>query len=362
MKKVLLISMKAGWGHIKAAQAIEEFTQNNLPDIEVDHVNFREIEPSLGYFFEKFYNISDDYLPIAWGAVYETFDKKSVSRAFRRLNGFQILFKHRIERYLKAQKPDGIIFTNVVPAPMVVPPCRKFFPDIPIGVVVTDYHGHSYYNVPSIDHYFVAIPEVKDDLVRVGVDKDKISVTGIPVSQEFYNNYSQTFFKRKIGFKDNHKMILFSSRLSKKFIIPSLEGLLIMNEPINLVMICGGNNNLYAKIKAKIPQRENFQLINWATRIDEYMKAADVIVSKPGGLMISECMALGKKIIMTNPIPGQEDRNAKFMSKHGYGKIASNTDQIISAVKEQLHLPKTDIFLERINASAKIMSIFDEKL
>ena len=178
MKKILVISMKAGLGHIKAAQALEEYAKINLPDLKINHVGFCEIEPMLGNFFEKFYNITNDRLPTVWGSVYEAFDKEPVLAAFRKVGGFQRLFKGRI----------GIIFTNVVPAPMVVPPCRKIFPNIPMAVVVTDYHGHSYYNVPLIDHYFVAIPEVKKDLVRTGVDEDKISVTGIPVGQEFYGN------------------------------------------------------------------------------------------------------------------------------------------------------------------------------
>lgn len=350
--------MKAGWGHIKAAQALEEYAKTNLPDFKIDHVDFCEIEPMLGNFFEIFYDITNDRLPAVWGAVYEIFDKEPVSAAFRKVNGFQRLFKRRIGRYLKRQNPDGIIFTNVIPAPMVAPPCRKIFPNIPLAVVVTDYHGHSYYNVPLIDRYFVAIPEVKNDLVRIGVDSDKISVTGIPVDQKFYDNYNQTNLKRKLGFKNNFKTVLFYSRLSKGFIIPSLEGLLTMDEPINLAVVCGGNNDLYKKIAEKIPPQKNFKLVNWANRLDEYMKAADVVVSKPGGLMISECLALRKKIIMTDPIPGQEERNAEFMAKYGYGKMAIEPDKIVAAVGEILLLPKTDSIARCTNASAKILEYF----
>jgi processive 1,2-diacylglycerol beta-glucosyltransferase len=358
MKNILVISMKAGLGHIKAAQALEEYAKINLPDIKIEHVDFCEIEPMLGKFFERFYNITNEHLPVVWGAVYGAFDKESVLAAFRKVDGFQRLFKRRIGHYLKRQNPDGIIFTNVVPAPMVAPPCRKIFPNIPLAVAVTDYHGHSYYNVPLIDRYFVAIPEVKNDLVRAGVDEDKISVTGIPVGQEFYGNYSQTNLKRKLGFNNNYKTVLFSSRLSKDFIISSLEGLLAMDEPINLAVVCGGNNALYRKINKKIPPQKSFKLVNWANNFDEYMKAADVVVSKPGGLMISECLALGKNIIMTDPIPGQEERNAEFIAKHGYGKIAIKPDEIVTAVGELLLLPKRDLIAGRANASAKILEYF----
>jgi len=174
-------------------------------------------------------------------------------------------------------------------------------------VVATDYHGHSYYNVPLIDRYFVAVDGVKDDLVRAGVDKAKIEVTGIPVSQKFYADYDPMRLKRKLGINNNFKTVLFVSRLAKDFILPALEGIMGINEKVNLIMVCGGNNELYHRIRNEFPARKNFKLINWTGRLDEYMKIADVVVSKPGGLMISECMALGKRMVLTDPIPGQEN-------------------------------------------------------
>ncbi len=350
--------MKTGWGHIKAARALEEYAKNNLPELKICHVDLCEIEPRLGKFFEIFYDITNDHLPAVWGAVYETFDKGMVSSAFRKVNGFQRLFNRRVSRYVKKQAADGIIFTNVMPAPMMAPACRKLFPQIPMAVVVTDYHGHSYYNVPLIDRYFVAISEVKDDLVRIGVDEQKIEVTGMPVSQKFYGNYNQEKIKIKLGFKNNFKTVLFVSRLSKDFVVPALEGLLATNEPVNLIMVCGGNNDLYKKIKDIIPRRKNFKLLNWTNRLDEYMKAADVVVGKPGGLMISECLALGKKIIMTDPIPGQEERNAEFMAKYGYGKMAPDAERIVAAVGECLAMFKTKFSADRANPCARILDYF----
>jgi processive 1,2-diacylglycerol beta-glucosyltransferase len=228
-----------------------------------------------------------------------------------------------------------------------------------LTVVVTDYHGHSYYNVPLIDRYFVAIPEVKDDLVRVGVEEQKISVTGIPVSQKFYSGYDAKSLKRKLGFKNDFKTVLFVSRLSKDFVIPAIEKLLGLEDKINLVMVCGGNDGLYKKIKETFPARKNFKLFNWTNRIDEYMKISDVVISKPGGLMISECLALGKRIILTDPIPGQEERNAEFMAKYNYGKMALTAEEIIDAVGQSIILPRIELSADRPNACAEILKYFE---
>jgi processive 1,2-diacylglycerol beta-glucosyltransferase len=163
---------------------------------------------------------------------------------------------------------------------------------------------------------------------------------------------------KKFGFKNNSKTILFVSRLNKDFVVPALEGLLAMDEPVNVIMVCGGNNELYKKIKQNLPSRQNFKLLNWTNRLDEYMKIADVVVGKPGGLMISECLALGKQIIMTDPIPGQEERNAEFMAKYGYGKFALEPDQIGAAVGEILQMPKIDLPANRSNSCPQILEYF----
>jgi len=360
MKKILVISMKTGWGHIKAAQALEEYAKINLPDFKINHVDLCEIEPGLGKFLEVFYDITNDHLPTVWGAVYSTFDTGPVSSAFRNATGFQRLFRRRIKRYFRRQAVDGVIFTNVIPAPIVAPVCREVFPQIPLAVVVTDYHGHSYYNVPLIDRYFVAIPEVKNDLIRVGIDGRKISVTGIPVSKKFHAEYNAARLKRKLGFNNDFKTVLFISRLSKDFVLPTIAGLLAMQPKINLAMVCGGNNGLYKKIKEETKLQDNFKLLNWTNRVDEYMKISDVVISKPGGLVISECLALDKMIIMTDPIPGQEERNAEFMAKYGYGKLALASDEIIEAASRVLSMPKSGITAPRQNSCAEILKFFEQ--
>jgi len=88
------------------------------------------------------------------------------------------------------------------------------------------------------------------------------------------------------------------------------------------------------------------------------MKIADVVVGKPGGLMISECMALGKRMVLTDPIPGQEKRNAEFMARCGGGRLALDAKQIVIAVRESLHCSEIGNAPGGANASAKILEFF----
>jgi len=211
-----------------------------------------------------------------------------------------------------------------------------------------------------LDRYFVAIPEVKDDLVRVGIEPSKISVTGIPVSPKFYARYNPDLLRRRLGFKIPRPTVLFISRMNKDFVVPAIIGLLLREPKINLAVVCGGNDKLYKKIKEEIPRRpENFKLVNWTNRVDEYMKISDAVISKPGGLVISECLALGKRIIMTDPIPGQEEHNAELMAKFGYGKFAAGPEDIVRVVDWALTHPKrSNLPADRPNPCAEILKNF----
>ena len=360
-KKILIVSMKAGWGHIKAAQALEEYAKKNLPQLSVKHIDLCVVEPLLGKFFQKFYDISSNRFPRVWGKVYEAFDKEPVAIAFQKLSEVQTLINRRVAGYLKEQNADDIIFTNVIAAPLIAPVCRRIYPDGRLSVVVTDYHGHSYYNVPDLDRYFVAIPEVKDDLVRVGIDAQKILVTGIPVGLKFFAKPNVALLRHRLGFREACPTVIFVSRMSKDFVIPTIIGLLLREPKINLAVVCGGNDKLYRKIKEEIPRRPgNFKLVNWTNRMDEYMKISDVVISKPGGLIISECLALGKQIIMTDPIPGQEEHNAEIVSKFGYGQLAVGPEEIIKAVDRSLAAPKhgPSVPMNRVNPCAEILKNF----
>lgn len=357
-KKILIVSMKAGFGHLRAGQALADYANECLPEIHATHLDAGEIAPPLAKLFnQKIYETAVREFPELWGKAYEAFDHRLPARALRHISRLQAPFCQKLINHVVSLQPDAVIFTYVAVAQLLAPSCRNRIKDVKLAMVVTDYHGHSLYNIPAIDCFFVADDFVSKDLESTGVDPSKIKITGIPVKKTFYADYNRQKLKRKLGFIDDSKTILFISRLDRDFILPTLEKILNSKEPLNLIMVCGGNETLYQKIKKQIRRRKNFKILNWTNRLDQYMKAADIVVSKPGGLAISECLALGKKIIMVDPIPGQEERNAKFIARCGYGQIADGADQISLAVEKYLRDIKEEP-LTRINACDKIFSYF----
>lgn len=352
--------MKAGFGHLRAGQALADYAADCLPDISTIHLDAGDIAPPLARLFNQtMYETMVREFPGLWGRAYDAFDHRLPARALRHISRLQAPFCRKLIGHIVSQKPDAVIFTYVGVAQLLAPSCRRRMENAKLAMVVTDYHGHSLYNVPAVDWFFVADDFVGRDLAIAGVDGSKIKITGIPVKKNFYADYNQQKTKRKLGLDQNLKTALFVSRLDKSFILPALKGILSRGRPLNLIMVCGGNAALYKKIRKEIPmQCVNFKLLNWTNRLDQYMKAADVVISKPGGLTISECLALGKRIIMIDPIPGQEERNAEFVIRRGYGQMAYDDQEIAAATDEYLHIVPKDFSLTRLNACDEIFKTF----
>lgn len=357
-KKFLIISMKAGFGHLRAGEALADYAQSCLPDIIARHLDAGEIAPAPARLFnQKMYETMVREFPELWGRAYKAFDHRVPARALRHISRLQAPFCRKLIQEIVSYRPDAVIFTYVGIAQLLAPSCHRRLPGAKLAMVVTDYHGHSLYNIPAIDRFFVADDFVGKDLAAAGVDPSKIKITGIPVKKTFYADYNRQKIKRKLNLDNGAKNVLFVSRFDKDFLLPALEKILALSERVNLIMVCGGNGTLYKKVKSCV-RGQNFKLLRWTNRLDQYMKAADAVVSKPGGLTISECLALGKKIVMIDPIPGQEERNAEFVVRRGYGRMANNAEEIAAAVGECLHVSESGSDLARLNACDEIFKCF----
>jgi len=326
-KKILILSMTAGSGHIRAAKALVEYAEANLPNVSAEHINISDIaNPLIKLFNQDIFKLSVENWPKTWGKLYDASDNKPMASALSRAAKLQKPFNLKLAAYLKSKDPNGVIFTYSAPAQMLASTFRKYSPNIKLSLVVTDYHGHSFYNVPKIDKLFVPNQKVKDELLRAGVEEERISITGIPVNPRFYLKQDASELKAKYGLAAGRKTVLFmaSCLLSQPDLIDAVRQMLAFDPKINLVFVASGNKEFYEAITGAFPSQERLTVVNWTDAIDEYMKMSDVVISKAGGLTVSECLNLNKPMILLDPIPGQEERNAEFIEQNGLGvRIAS---------------------------------------
>lgn len=338
-KKILIVSMTVGSGHVRAGRALAEYADKYLPGLSVEHLDAADIASPLARLFNrKMYEITIQNFPELWGQAYKAFDHRSSANALRQISQLQAPFCKKLVRYIVSRQPDAIIFTYVGVAQLLSSTCRKRLPGVKIGMVVTDYHGHSLYNMPVIDHYFVADQFVKDDLVAAGVAADRVLVSGMPVSPSFYAPLLVQELKTKYGLPARQNVVLMMPNfLHREEVEPTIGELLALKPKISLVVLASGNKELYYQISASpLSGCDNLTLIDWTDAMNEFMRLADVVVSKPGGMTVSECISLAKPLVIINPIPGQEEANARFMERNSFGIIAHNRAEIVDGVLKSL--------------------------
>jgi processive 1,2-diacylglycerol beta-glucosyltransferase len=151
-------------------------------------------------------------------------------------------------------------------------------------------------------------------------------VTGIPIHPVFAEPKDRGECLDRHGLAADRPVVL---QLAGGFGVGPIEqlyrGILSIDVPLQVVVVAGKNAKAKEQLEAvEVPRRHRAKVMGFTTEIDELMAAADVVVSKPGGLTTSEVLARGAAMLIVNPIPGQESRNSDFLLENGAAIKANN--------------------------------------
>jgi processive 1,2-diacylglycerol beta-glucosyltransferase len=327
--RVLILSASAGAGHLRAAQAIEKaFLRLNaagdLRNIDtLDYTNklFQNL-------YSKAYIEMVDKAPDVLGWLYDHFDKPWQYQ--RRRLAFDKLNTRPFIKLLRDYQPDLAVCTHFLPAEIISWLKQKNRLDTRQAIVVTDFDLHALWLCRHYEHYFVALEETKRHLQALGTPPEKITVSGIPIDPVFAENKDKAQMRRKLGLHHNLPAILLSAGgFGVGPVEMLIESLTNMHNKIQLVAICGKNNELKSRIEKlsrRLPDNSPLKIIpvGYTTDMDEYMSAADLLLGKPGGLTTSEALAKTLPIVIVNPIQGQEERNSDHLLEEGVAIRCNN--------------------------------------
>lgn len=360
-KKVLIVSMSAGFGHIRAGDTLLDYAKENLPEVHAEHVDIFTIN-MLFKDYSKFYDLISKRIPIVWSFIYNVSDFKPVVFIIKTIARLNIFYSRKTKNYISKKNPDIVIFT--IPPPFFSFALKRVRPKMKIGVVVTDYYAHSYYKFPFVDYYFVAHDEVSKNLEKLGVEKEKIIVSGIPINPRFYIKEDVKKLKSEYGLHNGLPVIVFiaSFKISKRDLVYLIRQLLNFNQKCNVIFIAAGKKALYDVVSRAFAGNERLSIVNWTNMMEEYIKMSDVVISKAGGLTVSECLAIKKPMIIVNPIPGQEEYNAEFVEKNHLGIRVKNVRSITSVLSKFIS-PKSNRknVTPQENPSKKIFQVLLKK-
>ena len=339
LKKVLILSAAVGAGHLRAAEALEKaFKMMNAAE-EVKNIDVLDYtNPLFRRLYGKAYLDLVNSMPEVLGWMYDSLDKpweKEGRRlALDRLNTQQLI------NLLKKEQPDLAVCTHFLPAEIISWLKAKDKVDFPQTIVVTDFDAHALWLCHHYEQYFVALEETRIHLAKIGIPKEKITVTGIPIDPVFAETKDKQAMREKFGLDPERLTVLVSAGgFGVGRIEHLLEALSDLETPSEIVAICGRNEELKAKLEklaqAKLNnERVTFKPIGFTREMDEYMSAADLIVGKPGGLTTSEAMAKGLIFVVVNPIPGQEERNSDHLLEKGCAIKCNNLPVLAYKIDE----------------------------
>jgi UDP-N-acetylglucosamine:LPS N-acetylglucosamine transferase len=234
------------------------------------------------------------------------------------------LLLRRLKAELVRFAPDVIIATQVyLSALMNVVKRRGDFKNVPMLCVMTDYGIHEFWvQFGTRGIYCVATESIAENLQSRDVPDERVHVTGIPLMPEFKNPPSQSAARQALGLEPGCRTVLVTGGWFGIGVSDAVKGLMECALDCQVLVTTGRADSedvhRLKDLARRFPQR--LRLIEWSDQMPTLLRAADVVVGKPGGLSVAEALACGRPFFATTSLGGQEGFNLRFLEQHGVGR------------------------------------------
>jgi 1,2-diacylglycerol 3-beta-galactosyltransferase len=330
-KRVLILTSDAGYGHRSAAEAIELALEELYGDqCEIKVVNPLEGDdvPELIQKLEKGYDeiVVED--PELYRLSYQALDAPLISDVVRAVTSR--LLNDTMLELVKSFKPHVIASTYPFYAQPIAEAIKKIELDCPLAIVITDLTDvQSLWYSPAATMHFAPTPLIRQQAYENKIPATRVRVTGLPVNPAFSKEtHSVSELREQLGWEYNLPtcLIVASPRTRE---MAAISDLLCRISDLQVVIVCGGNSQLVSEL-----ERRNLQtpvhLYNWVDNMPQLMKASDFVVSKAGGLIVSESLACGLPMIIAEALPGQEQGNVRFLVENQAGAWAPGPTEVLA--------------------------------
>ncbi|MEC2557244.1 diglucosyl diacylglycerol synthase [Bacillus cereus] len=331
--KVLILTAHYGNGHVQVAKTLEQtFRQKGIEDVIVCDL-FGESHPFITditkYLYLKSYTIGKELYRLFYYGVEKIYDKKIAS-------WYANFGRKRLKTLLQVEKPDIVINTFPI---IAVPELKKQTGiSIPVYNVLTDFCVHKIWIHREVDRYFVATDHVKELMVDIGVPAEQIVETGIPIRSSFELKVNPEIIYNKYQLCKNKKILL---------IVAGAHGVLgnvkelcqsFMSVPnLQVVVVCGKNEALKQDLLSLQKQNSDaLKAFGYVENIDELFRVTSCMITKPGGITLSEAAALQVPVILYKPVPGQENENAMYFERKGAAVVIRDDSEVFAKTEALL--------------------------
>lgn len=316
--RVLILSCNTGEGHNSAGLALVEAFRS--ADIACDMKNSLDLLPqSVSRLISGGHVFIYRHCPrlFGWGYRYEEkhTPKFLMEECARGADG--------LWKVIREGGYDIVICVHIFPALTLTAILKKYKPSIATYFVATDYTCSPGVGESKLDAYFIPHVTLADEFVSCGVPRERLIATGIPVRAVFERKRPRSEVCRELGLPADKQIVLLTCGSMGCGPIRDLTAELKEKMPSDsmLVVICGRNTHLFRRLSAQT-EPGRVKVIGYTRRMSDYMDAADVFLTKAGGLSTTEAIIKRLPLIYIDAVPGCEKRNLDFGTKHGVALTA----------------------------------------
>ncbi len=351
---VLFLSASVGEGHTAAAQAVCSALSERLPGA------LCEVVDSYRYASNVFHRVASNgyigmvkVLPQLYKFAYDQAERATKISAFKTwLHRYTAL---NLRQFVAELRPDVVVCTHAFPCGVMAEYKREFHDAPPVVGIVTDFVVHPFWIHRNIDKYAVATAAMRQTLVARGVAPGRVMVTGIPIDSRFADATSKRRARAHIGVApEATTLLLMGGGLG----IGPLENALLaidrLRSSVQIVVVVGKNPSLERRlhdVAKKLHHRVT--VAGFVENVYDYMRAADILISKPGGLTSSEALVTELPFIILRPLPGQEERNTRYLEERGVGIRVERSRELTATLEELLSSPST---LDKMRRNARSLA------
>lgn len=354
-KKIAILTLSVGSGHLRAAEVIQRALQDGGGDVNVRVLDALELaRPWFLYLYVYPYWWMLRRAPWLWRRLFERRQRKR-----HRSTAPHWVFRRgcrEVLRQIQAAAPDLVIATEIGAAEIAALAKRDGWLNAPLLAVQTDFQTEPPWVQKEIDVYCVGSEEARAQLIGWGILPNRILHSGIPVDPAFALQFEHAELLQALGLDSRRPVVLvMGGGMGPAPLDEIIGNLERCGLPLQVLAVAGHNRALRARLeglRGKIAL--DLHVFGWSDNIPELMAAADLLVTKPGGVTTAEALAAGLPMVLTCPIPGPEERHARYLEENGVAVRARSLRDVSHLVSELLNdLPRRETMARRAHERAR---------
>lgn len=317
--KVLILSCNNGQGHNSCASALRDCFEANGDSCEViDSMRF--LSKGISRFAAKWHVRVYRYFPglFRWGYSYSE-NHAAIFKEGSFVTKLLISGADQLREKLEEGEYDTVLCTHVFAAILLSNMQQTKPLPIKTGYITTDYAYTPGTEASELDYYFLPSEKLTAEFVKHGIKSDKLVASGIPVRSEIINRIGKNEAKGRLGIPmENKHLVIMCGSMGCGPIAKIVKRLMqIAPKSVSVTVVCGTNKKLKRKLSLKVRKDKRFKLLGYSDQVSELLDSADLFLTKPGGISVTEAAVKALPMAFINVVDGCERYNLRYFTDSG---------------------------------------------